>query len=88
MTRKISSNNEQSQKKFKTAIILKDGTSLNMRAIRKDDEDKLLSLFYRLSSRTIHMRFRYPLKEMSKEEFLNQRWFVSRLIKYVYERAE
>jgi len=32
--------------------------------------------------------FPKEMKEMSKEEFLNQRWFVSRLIKYVYERAE
>jgi len=68
MTKNISSNIKQSPKDFKTAIILKDGTSLHLRAIRKDDEEKLVSLFYRLSSRTIYMRFRYPLKQMSREE--------------------
>ena len=54
--------------KFTKAIALKDGSMLCLRAIRADDEDKLLSFFYRLSSRSIYLRFHHVLTNLSKEE--------------------
>jgi acetate---CoA ligase (ADP-forming) len=43
--------------KYTKAIALKDGSMINLRAIRLDDEDKLLAFFNRLSSRSIYLRF-------------------------------
>jgi acetate---CoA ligase (ADP-forming) len=43
--------------KYTKAIALKDGSMLHLRAIRIDDEDKMLSFFYRLSRRSIYLRF-------------------------------
>lgn len=44
-------------REYKSAAILKDGTALNLRAIRGDDVQRLLSLFSRFSARTIFLRF-------------------------------
>ena len=41
--------------KFSKAIALKDGSMFSLRAIRPDDEERLLSFFYRLSSRSIYL---------------------------------
>ncbi len=54
--------------KYGKAIALKDGSMLSLRAIRPDDEEKLLSFFYRLSSRSIYLRFHHVLTNLSKEE--------------------
>ena len=43
--------------KYTTAIALKDGSMINLRAISRDDVDKLLSFYRRLSSRSIYLRF-------------------------------
>ena len=43
--------------KYTRAIALKDGSMINLRAIKRDDEDKLLAFFNRLSSRSIYLRF-------------------------------
>ncbi len=53
---------------YRTSVILTDGTSLQLRPIRRDDEQRLLDLFYRLSSRTIYLRFHYVLSQMTREE--------------------
>jgi len=54
--------------KYKTAVVLKDGSTLYLRPIQLEDEEKLLALFYRLSSHTVYLRFHYILRQMSKEE--------------------
>ena len=43
-------------REYKSAAILKDGTALNLRAIRGDDVQRLLSLFSRFSARTYFLR--------------------------------
>jgi acetate---CoA ligase (ADP-forming) len=57
-----------SLEKYTRAIALKDGSMLNVRAIRPDDEEKILAFFYRLSSRSIYLRFHHVLTDLSKEE--------------------
>jgi acetate---CoA ligase (ADP-forming) len=54
--------------KYTRAIALKDGSMLIVRAIRPDDEEKILAFFYRLSSRSIYLRFHHVLTDLSKEE--------------------
>jgi len=53
---------------YKSAVILKDGTTLNVRALRPGDEDKLIATFGRLSQRTVRLRFHYQMTEMSRTE--------------------
>jgi len=43
--------------RYTTAIALKDGSMINLRAIGLDDVDKLLSFYRRLSNRSIYLRF-------------------------------
>jgi len=59
--------NKANLEKYTRAIALKDGSMLHLRAIRIDDEDKMLSFFYRLSSRSIYMRF-LDMTTWSKED--------------------
>jgi len=54
--RKTEQNNINLEK-YTKAIALKDGSMINLRAIRKDDADKLLAFFNRLSSRSVYLRF-------------------------------
>jgi acetyl coenzyme A synthetase (ADP forming)-like protein len=60
--------NRESLEKYETAVILKDGSALRLRPIRRDDEDKLLTLFYRLSTHTIYLRFHHVMTHLSREE--------------------
>jgi acetyl coenzyme A synthetase (ADP forming)-like protein len=57
-----------SLQKYKTGVILKDGSTLYLRPIQLKDEEKLLALFYRLSRHTVYLRFHHILRQMSKEE--------------------
>jgi acetyl coenzyme A synthetase (ADP forming)-like protein len=54
--------------KYKTAVILRDGSTLLLRPIQREDEERLLALFYRLSQHTVYLRFHHVLNRMSKEE--------------------
>ena len=54
--------------KYRTAVILRDGSSLHLRPIELDDEESLLALFYRLSPHTIYLRFHHVFTQMSREE--------------------
>ena len=54
--------------KYKTAVILKDGSTLHLRPIRQDDEERLLAFFYRMSPHTIYLRFHRVLTHLPKEE--------------------
>jgi acetate---CoA ligase (ADP-forming) len=59
---------KKSIEKYSTSVALKDGSSLHLRPIQMADEEKLLSLFGRLSKQTIYLRFHHVLSHMSKEE--------------------
>jgi len=54
--------------RFKTAVILRDGSTLLLRPIQPEDEEMLLALFSRLSRHAIYLRFHHVLTHMSKEE--------------------
>jgi hypothetical protein len=41
--------------KYETAVILKGGSTLYLRPIRQDDEERLLAFFYRMSPHTIYL---------------------------------
>jgi hypothetical protein len=45
---------------YATDALLRDGSSIHIRAIRPDDKQRLLALFERLSSRSVYFRFFQP----------------------------
>ncbi|NIP72731.1 MAG: GNAT family N-acetyltransferase, partial [Gammaproteobacteria bacterium] len=49
-------------------VVLRDGTSLRLRPIRPDDDERMLQLFRRLSPQTVYRRFMALLKRMSLPE--------------------
>lgn len=53
---------------FRESVVLRDGSSADIRPIRPDDEDRMLALFYRFSPRTVYLRFHQVLKEMSRKD--------------------
>jgi RimJ/RimL family protein N-acetyltransferase len=53
---------------FPKPVGLRNGSSVNFRPIRLDDEDRMLALFHRFSPRTVYLRFHQVLKEMSRED--------------------
>ena len=53
---------------FPKPVGLRDGSSVNLRPIRLDDEDRMLALFHRFTPRTVYLRFHHVLKEMSRED--------------------
>ncbi|MGA2330649.1 MAG: GNAT family N-acetyltransferase [Syntrophales bacterium] len=59
--------NPANLEKYTRAFALKDGSMINLRAIRIDDEDKLLSFVNRLSSRSKYLRF-FDMTTWSKED--------------------
>ncbi|MBM3133162.1 MAG: GNAT family N-acetyltransferase, partial [Chloroflexi bacterium] len=54
--------------RYTTAVILRDGSTLHLRPIVPEDEERLMGLFSRLSRHTIYLRFHHVLNQMSKEE--------------------
>ncbi len=54
--------------KYKTAVILKDGTTLHLRPVLPGDEQRIEDLFARLSSHSLYLRFHHVLRHMSQEE--------------------
>ena len=54
--------------RYKVSVLLRDGSSVYFRPIRRDDEDGMLALFYRFSPRTVYLRFHQVLKEMSRDD--------------------
>ncbi len=59
---------EPDLKNFRTMVILKDGSTIRLRAIQASDEEKLISLFFRLSHRAVYLRFHHVLHNLSREE--------------------
>ncbi|RPJ63226.1 MAG: GNAT family N-acetyltransferase, partial [Dehalococcoidia bacterium] len=58
----------KSIEKYSTSVVLKDGSSLHLRPIKMSDEERLLSLFNRLSKQTIYLRFHHVMSHMTKDE--------------------
>ena len=54
--------------KFEKAVTLRDGSTLRLRPIRRDDEDRLLDLFHRLSPYTVYLRFHHVITELPQSE--------------------
>ncbi len=54
--------------KYRTAVILKDGSTLYLRPIVPEDEEKVRALFSRLSRHSLYLRFHHVLNQMSQEE--------------------
>lgn len=53
---------------YRTTVILRDGSTVQIRSLQPDDEAKLHALFYRLSPQTIYFRFRRYIEHMTREE--------------------
>ncbi len=54
--------------RYDTAVVLKDGGSIRIRAIRPDDKERLLDHFHRLSERSVYFRFFSAKKRLTEEE--------------------
>ena len=54
--------------KYTTAVVLRDGSTLHLRPIRCDDQERLQDLFSRLSPHTVYLRFHHMLRQLSREE--------------------
>lgn len=54
--------------RYKTAVILRDGSTLHLRPIVPEDEEKVRALFSRLSQHSLYLRFHHVLSQMSQEE--------------------
>ena len=53
---------------YATDALLRDGSSIHLRAIRPDDKQRLLALFERLSSRSVYVRFFQTKQRLTDEE--------------------
>ena len=53
---------------YATDALLRDGSSIHIRAIRPDDKQRLLALFERLSSRSVYFRFFQTKQRLTDEE--------------------
>ncbi len=53
---------------YATDALLRDGSSIHLRAIRPDDKQRLLDLFYRLSPQSVYFRFFRTKKQLTDEE--------------------
>lgn len=54
--------------RYTTAVVLRDGSTLHLRPVVPEDEERLMGLFSRLSRHTIYLRFHHVLNQMSREE--------------------
>ena len=54
--------------RYKTAVILRDGSTLHLRPIVPGDEERVRALFARLSRHSLYLRFHHVLSQMSQEE--------------------
>jgi len=54
--------------KYSATDQLRDGTPLQLRAIRPDDKQQLLDGFHRLSGRSVYFRFMGPRQELGPED--------------------
>lgn len=59
---------DNSSKDYKTVVVLRDGSTVHFRPIVREDEQKMLDLFYRLSPHTIYLRFHGVLTHMSRDQ--------------------
>ncbi|MDY6833205.1 MAG: GNAT family N-acetyltransferase [Chloroflexota bacterium] len=57
-----------SLERFESRVILKDGSTLDLRAIRHDDEQKMVAFLYRLTHSSSYFRFHHALAQVSKED--------------------
>lgn len=55
---------------YDTTVILRDGTSIRVRAIRPDDKQRLLDHFNSLSERSVYFRFFSAKKRLTDEELV------------------
>jgi acetyl coenzyme A synthetase (ADP forming)-like protein len=58
----------ESLEKYNAVVILRDGSTLSLRAIRPDDENNIISLAMRLSERTLRLRFGGAVDKLSVED--------------------
>ncbi|GIW44745.1 MAG: hypothetical protein KatS3mg077_2027 [Candidatus Binatia bacterium] len=55
---------------YDTTVVLRDGTSIRIRAIRPDDKQRLLDHFQSLSERSVYFRFFSAKKRLTDEELV------------------
>lgn len=53
---------------YRTSVVLRDGSSVQIRAIRRDDDRRLADLFGRLSPQSVFLRFHHAVSTLTPEE--------------------
>ncbi len=54
--------------RYTRTVVLRDGSSLVLRPIRPDDQERLVRLFSRLSPQTVYLRFHRAVDRLTQEE--------------------
>ncbi|MFH1834947.1 MAG: hypothetical protein ABH851_02030 [Methanobacteriota archaeon] len=57
-------------------VLLKDGSILRLRPLRRDDTDRMIELFSNFSEETIHQRFFEEIKAMTPEKVAPITWML------------
>lgn len=55
-------------KEFSSQAVLRNGTSVHLRAIREDDKQRLINGFHRLTGKSIYFRFFSGKKKLTQQE--------------------
>ena len=63
-----SKTNDAYPSQYESEVLLRDGSSIILRPIRRDDTERWLAFVSRLSPRTKYLRFHYLPKQMSQED--------------------
>jgi acetyl coenzyme A synthetase (ADP forming)-like protein len=53
---------------YETDVLLKDGSTVHLRPVRREDREKLRELFGRLSARSLYLRYHRAVSQVSEEE--------------------
>lgn len=54
--------------RYRRVVVLRDGTTLPLRAIRPEDIDRLIAFFNRLSQDAVYFRFHHTMAQLTREE--------------------
>ncbi len=61
-------NHEREPERFRRMATLRDGTPIVVRAIRRDDRERIVAAFHKLDAQTIYTRFFSAKKELSEAD--------------------
>ena len=78
---------DDSLERYKTSLLLRDGSTVIVRPIRPEDEERHLAFVKNLSTRSIYLRFHHVLSQLSREEtrrFCTVDYICENVLKFAY----